>query len=72
MGTSASFYRWQECCQCCPLPVKGSKVSKCEGGGVVGWWCQCELDYETVVINFLVDVMVWENFLLVQLTAPGV
>lgn len=37
---------------------------------VAGWCCQCELDYEIVVINFLVDVMVWENFLLVQLSEP--
>lgn len=37
---------------------------------VVGWWCQHELDYEIVVINFFVDVMVWEKFLLVQLSDP--
>lgn len=47
-------------------PVKGSKISKCEGGEV-RWWCQCELDKE---IKILVDVMVWEKFLPVSCLVP--
>lgn len=25
------LYGWRGCCECCPLPVKGRKVSKCTG-----------------------------------------
>jgi hypothetical protein len=37
---------------------------------VVGWWCQCELDCEIVVFNFLADVMVWRSFYLCSCLIP--
>lgn len=43
------------CCECCPLPVKGRKVSKYRAVTVI---------LIIIVINFLVDVVVWRSFYL--------
>lgn len=55
-GGPVPLYGWWGCCQYCPFSVKESSF-QVQGS-------QCELDYETGVTSFLVDVVVWRRLYL--------